>query len=94
MGAFIECLAAGTDTKRMPVEDGRVEWSEMLASGAATANAVMGEGFFLTVTADQDGYLAIGAAPDSSHDPRHRILAGTARSFAVRSGDRAHFTGG
>jgi hypothetical protein len=94
MGAFIECLAAGADVKRLPVEDGRVEWSEMLASGATTANAVAGEGLFFTVTADQDGYLAIGARPDSSRDPRHRILAGAVRSFAVRNGDRAHYTGG
>jgi hypothetical protein len=93
MGAFVECLAAGTDPKRLPVEDGRVEWSEMLSSGATTAKAVTGEGFFFTVTADQNGYFAIGAAPDSAQDPRHRIVAGLARSFAVRQGDRAHFTG-
>lgn len=93
MPAFVECGSAGQNLDELPVEDGRVEWSELLASGATTAQTAQ-SGHFFMVTATEDGYVAIGKTPDSSVNPRRRVLAGVLRSFAAQSGDKLAFTAG
>jgi len=90
MTLHVECGYAGGgafDGMHMPVERSGLQWSETLSSDGTTTNSAT-QYTVLTLTADVDGWFAIGAAPDASADPRRRILAGQQRSFAAQPGDK------
>ena len=90
MACFVECHGAGA----FPVESGRVEWSESLASAGTSSNAVDGSGLFITATSDENGYIAFAVTPNSAANPRHRLIAGMSRSFYVDDGWKAMYTAG
>lgn len=100
MALYVECAPAGFDVggESLPITVGTVEWSESIASGAASTLAVPGTGrMVLTLTSGEDGYfgvaqtsaLAITAATTagSAGSARRRLIkAGVARDVAVPAG--------
>lgn len=95
MSLHVECgrvRLAGANLQ--PVEVGSdLHWSETLASAGTTTNAVPGsaspdEAVVVTLTPLVDGWVAIGASPNASANPRRRVLSGQPRSFFVWQGTR------
>lgn len=100
MALYVECGPAGMDVgdTTLPVASGPVEWSESVASGAASTLAVPRTGnFVLTLTSGEDGYFgvdntavkAIAAATTATGggaSKRRLIKAGVARDVYVPAG--------
>jgi hypothetical protein len=100
MALYVECGPAGMDVgdTTLPVASGPVEWSESVASGAASSLAVPGGGTFaLTLTSGEDGYFALhrvaataitlaGTAGSGGSARRRLIKAGVARDVYVPAG--------
>lgn len=93
MALFVENLSGGNNANRMPIEDSRLNWSESVASGATSTNAVRVSSF-VSVTSDEDGYCMMGPTPVATANPRHRVKAGVVRSFAVYTGDYIAYVAG
>jgi hypothetical protein len=90
MPVFVEF---GTADQGQPVENGTADASESVASAGLSAAAPT-DGF-VTVTADENGYVAIGAGtPSAASNPRRRVLSGIPRSFAIERGQKVAFTAG
>ncbi len=90
MPIFVEF---GTADQNKPVEQGTADASESVATtGLSQAAAQDG---FVTITADENGYIAIGAGtPSAASNPRRRVLTGIPRAFAIERGQKVAFTAG
>lgn len=90
MSLHVECGLAAVRSSA-PVEDGgSLRWSETVASAGTTGNAVPdnepGVIFYLTLTAEVNMWVSIGASPNAGANPRRRMLANTQRSFSAPAG--------
>lgn len=90
MPIFVEF---GTADQGQPVEQGACDASQTLSTGGLSAAAA--QDGFVTITPDENGYVAIGSGtPSAATDPRRRILLGVTRSFAIERGQKVAFTAG
>jgi hypothetical protein len=99
MALFVECGNAGhggPSGMHMPVEIGsELQWSESVASAAATKKAAASDDCVFTLTATVDGYASFGPSVSAAAaDPRRRIIAGQRLSFAAKAGDKVGWTEG
>ncbi len=94
MSLHVECGAVLTDgygRSLLSVEQGGgLAWSETLASAGTTTNTVPAGGpqLVLTLTAEVDMWVSIGASADATQNPRRRLKAGVTRSFLAIAGHR------
>lgn len=90
MPIFVEF---GTVDSRAPVENGMADASESIASAGLSAAAA--QDGVVTITADENGYIAIGAGtPSAASNPRRRVLSGVQRAFGIERGQKVAFTAG
>ena len=94
MSLHVECGRAGgggPNSVPLPIEIGAaLVWSETVATTGTTTEAVPDDGlaYVLTLTPTVDMWVSIAPVPDSTDDPRRRLLAGVARSFVAQPGDK------
>jgi hypothetical protein len=93
-GIHVECSRAGAvgESGSLPVLNAIPLWSEnKTTAGTTTASAPSTQGeqaLIFTITAAADAWIAIGAAPDASVDPRRFLPAGIPRDFEAAAGDK------
>jgi hypothetical protein len=94
MSLHVECGRAGgggPNSEPLPIEiGGAMAWSETVASAGTTSNAAPNNGlaYVFTLTPTVNMWVGIGPTPNSTDNPRRRLLAGIARSFVAQPGDR------
>lgn len=72
-----------------------IAWSETIASGSATTQAAASKGPsqpMFHIIAAVNGWVAIGASPDSTTNPRFFILANTPLDVFAVGGAKVKFT--
>lgn len=96
MAAFVEYVAVANNANSVPIE-GHPFASESIATGALGVY-VPKSSMFVTITTDENGYIAIAqasaGAPSAGSNPRHRMVAGVARSFPIYSGESISYVAG
>lgn len=94
-GLHVVCAYAGSMSKRdksQPIM-GDIRWSESPSSGAPTTNAApnpsdsMGDPMF-RIYAAADSWVAVGANPDETTNPRFLVPAATEYDVFVEPGDK------
>ena len=97
MSLHVECGQAGFGSRNgtdLPVEIANsLAWSETVTTAGTTSNEVPrtrpGTSWVLTLTAEVDMWVAIGAIPNATAgNSRRRLKAGTMRSFSASGGMR------
>ncbi|MEI6161483.1 MAG: hypothetical protein WCP77_16730 [Roseococcus sp.] len=96
MSIHVECGEVRTvGTGIQPIEvAGSLAWSETVATAGNTTNAAPAStnpaisAMVLTVTAEVDVWLALGATPNPGGSPRRRLKAGQTRSFLAPVGTK------
>ena len=83
-GAAMPVLASNAAAMKSQTLNGAEE-TTIVAPGGGGGDTSL---FWDLTCGDLDKYVAFGEAPDPTKDPRHRIRAGTTRTFAARGGDK------
>jgi len=91
MSLYIECTYLSTVSARPPIESAELLWSEILTIPGTTTNSVPSDTQSapgLMLTAEVDMWVAIGAEPDATKNPRRRLKAGQSRTLGASAGHR------
>lgn len=94
-GLHVVCAFAGAESKRDKSQSimGAIQWSESPSTGTPTTNAApqpsdsMGDPMF-RIRAAAESWVAVGANPDETTNPRFCVPAGEDYDIFVRPGDK------